>query len=343
MLRKRLKYLIAFILYYTGLIDFVNYIYRKIIRRKTFTILTYHCISEKHYGDPFLCVSPRNFEKQIEYLQKRYKIVSLTNLIRYRNSAELPFKDYIAITFDDGYRDNYTNAYPILKKYRVPATIFLSTDYIGTDKLFWWDRLTAITESIRRKKVDFSLPKSIYPKKIKTEIVKIFSKKRFNSTHAIAELSFLFKKISERKRNLILSDLERQISYLPKDEQKRPYPLTWEQVRQMSENDIEFGSHTITHSILTRIKQKQAEYEIRHSKLEIERKIGRRVLHFCYPNGERSDCNEQIKQCVKDNNYITACSAVNGTNKLEDDVFFLKRRTIENFPIYIFAAKIMGF
>lgn len=110
----------------------------------------------------------------------------------------------------------------------------------------------------------------------------------------------------------------------------------------MSNDGIDFGSHAVTHAILTRVERHQARYEISHSKIEIERKIGKRVRHFSYPNGEKSDFDQRIKQLVKDNNYISACSAVNGTNGLQDDAFSLKRRAIDDCPIYVFAAKITG-
>ncbi|GAF96979.1 unnamed protein product, partial [marine sediment metagenome] len=122
----------------------------------------------------------------------------------------------------------------------------------------------------------------------------------------------------------------------------RPYALTWKEIKQMSRDGIEFGSHGINHTILAKVKKPQAECEISLSKSEIERKIGKAVLHFSYPNGERSDFDEQIKQFVKNNNYTSACSAVNGINESQDDVFSLKRITVNNAPLCIFASKISG-
>jgi peptidoglycan/xylan/chitin deacetylase (PgdA/CDA1 family) len=110
----------------------------------------------------------------------------------------------------------------------------------------------------------------------------------------------------------------------------------------MSAEGIEFGSHTVNHPILTKIGSDQAKYEISQSKKEIETKIGKAVLHFSYPNGERSDFDERIQRFVKDSNYISACSTINGTNTLKDDVFSLKRRAIGNYPICVFAAQIAG-
>ncbi|MFC1645699.1 polysaccharide deacetylase family protein [Candidatus Omnitrophota bacterium] len=333
------KYLIRFLFYYTGLSNLINYFRKKVLKKGSFTILTYHRISDSNYGDPFLSVTPHNFERQIQYLTKKYKIVSLEELTKLIQSQHPAVDNYVAITFDDGYRDNYTNAYPILSKYNVSATIFLTTGFIGTDELFWWDKVARIVKSIREKNLDIDKPEDIYPKKIRDVIEKISSGDISNSSKAI---SFLLKEVSEEKKNLILDDLERQVLPLPSDDQDRPYALTWDEVRQMSEDGMEFGSHTVTHPILTKVGSDQAKYEISQSKKEIDEKIGKVVLHFAYPNGESSDFDERIKQFVKDNNYISACTTISGTNASQDDVFCLKRKAIDNSPISAFASKIVG-
>lgn len=338
-MKGKIKCLIGFVFYYTGLLNLINYFRKKALKRGSFTILTYHRISDSNYGDPFLSITPHNFERQIQYLAKKYKIVSLGELTKYVQPQYPALDDYVAITFDDGYRDNYTNAYPILRKYKVPATIFLSTGFIGTDELFWWDKVTRIIKFIIENNLCIDFSEDIYPEKIKDAIVNISSANSLNSSKAICTL---LKEISEEKKNLVLDDLEKQISPLPKYDQDRPCTLTWDEVKQMSEDGIEFGSHTVTHPILTQVKSDQARYEISNSKMEIERKIGKVVLHFAYPNGERSDFDERIKQFVKDNNYISACTTINGANGLQDDIFSLKRRAIDDSPIYVFASKIEG-
>lgn len=341
-MKVKIKYLTGFAFYYTGLLRLINYFRKKVLRRRSFIVLTYHRISDSNYGDPFLSITPHNFERQIQYLTRRFKVVSLQELVKHIQSQYSTLDDYIAITFDDGYRDNYTNAYPILKKYKVPATIFLTTGFIGTDKLFWWDRLAKIAKFIIGKNLHLNFPQDLYPEKIKDAISMISSGNISKSSKAASILPILLKEISEEKKGLILDDLEKQISPLPKDGQDRPYSLTWDEVRQMNKDDIEFGSHTVTHPILTKAKSDQAKYEISHSKIEIEREIAKKVLHFSYPNGERSDFDEHIKQLVKDNNYISACTSINGANGLQDDVFSLKRRAIDNSPVYVFACKITG-
>jgi len=107
-------------------------------------VLTYHRISDElDIQDP-LKVSMENFEKQILFLKENYSIISGEQLADIITNKRLFPPKACLITFDDGWRDNYTHAFPILKRYRVPAIIFISTDYIGTDKMFWHEKLKKI-------------------------------------------------------------------------------------------------------------------------------------------------------------------------------------------------------
>lgn len=94
-------------------------------------ILMYHSVN---HNEVFFTVSPDNFKKQIDYLnKKKYNVVSLVSLADYLAKKDIPAKT-IVLTFDDGYKDNYFNVFPLLKKYKFPATIFLSTGFIGKEK-----------------------------------------------------------------------------------------------------------------------------------------------------------------------------------------------------------------
>jgi len=331
---QKTKRAMGFLLYFSGL--------WRLARGKKFTILSYHRICEKHYGDPFLCVTPQNFERQIQYLKRRYAIISLTELIKLMSQPELTDEQFLAITFDDGYRDNYTYAYPILKKYRVPATIFLTTGYIDTDKLFWWDRLARVVKAINGKNGKLRFKEDIYPIEMKKSLDLMLSSDEPNHKEAMPRLCLMFKEMEEKKRERILDDLEKQMGEALTDGRERPYPLSWKEIKEMNEGGISFGSHTVNHTILSRVELTRAREEIVQSKLEIEKRIGKKVEHFSYPNGRKEDFNREMKELLKDNNYLSACSAINGATGRHDDLFSLKRRDVTNSPVYIFALKVSG-
>lgn len=124
--------ILSFLLYFSGIMTLYIYLRRKYLKHHIAIVLTYHRISDDS-NVPDITVSSKNFERQIVYLKKDFDIVSVDELIgRYRHNTQFK-KDTVAITFDDGYKDNYTYAYPILRKYNVPATIFVTTGFIGED------------------------------------------------------------------------------------------------------------------------------------------------------------------------------------------------------------------
>jgi peptidoglycan/xylan/chitin deacetylase (PgdA/CDA1 family) len=214
-------------------------------------IICYHCVKDEAF--PHLRpVKVVDFENQMRYLSNIYNPISLERMAQYiQNGTSLPSKA-IAVTFDDGYRDNYENAYSILKKYHIPATVFLTTGFIGTGEIPRWD-----------------------------------------------------KEYYEEDKELMLS---------------------WGQVREMSDNGIFFGSHTLTHPFLTGIPRKQAQKEIHQSRDIIEQQIGKPVMTFAYPSG---NFDSEIKEIVKDAGYAAAVSTIPGYNTMHDDVHVLKRNVIQ--------------
>jgi len=124
----------AFLLQYTG----IYYIIKKYVRRRrghSARILLYHKVNN---SSRYLTVSIEKFDRQISYLKKNCRVVSLGELTDYFAVKEIP-EDIVVITFDDGYKDNFENALPILRKYDLPACFFVTSDFIGTDKSFRWD------------------------------------------------------------------------------------------------------------------------------------------------------------------------------------------------------------
>ena len=214
-------------------------------------IICYHCVKDEAF--PHLRPAKvEDFENQMRYLSKVYNPISLARMSQHiQNGTSLPSKA-IAVTFDDGYQDNYENAYPILTKYHIPATVFLTTGFIGTGEIPRWD------------------------------------KEYYKADKALM--------------------------------------LSWEQVREMSDSGISFGSHTLTHPFLTRIPQKQAQREIYLSRNIIEQQIGKPVTTFAYPGG---NFDSETKEIVKDAGYTAAVSTIPGHNTIHDDVHALRRNVIQ--------------
>jgi len=134
-----IKALAAAIANHIAFLDAYGFIRRKFTKSQV-TILMYHRVSPVKDSWSLEPLSPQEFERQITYFCRNYEIIPLEGLascIRQRDT--LPERAVI-ITLDDGYKDNYLYAYPVLKKYHIPAAIFLTTGNISTDKIFWWDK-----------------------------------------------------------------------------------------------------------------------------------------------------------------------------------------------------------
>ncbi len=138
--------LISFLLYYSGVTFFYRVLDDKAI------IITYHRIREddprKVSKNELSVVSKSNFERHIKYLTEKYNVISLRELYGYISSGRNPPKRSLTITFDDGYRDNFLYAYPVLKKYKVPATIFLRTGSMGSDDFLTWNDIKKMGDVI---------------------------------------------------------------------------------------------------------------------------------------------------------------------------------------------------
>jgi len=117
-------------------------------------IVNYHRVSPKSYHEWLSPpVSPESFEEQMIYLSRNFQLLPLQELTQcIRDGKPLP-KAAAAVTLDDGYRDSYVHAYPILKRYHVPATFFLVTGHIGSDDLFWWDKIRYAVYQTRANKL----------------------------------------------------------------------------------------------------------------------------------------------------------------------------------------------
>lgn len=263
-------------------------------------ILGYHRFTSSKQVIPSIpkSIDQAAFKAQIEYLCKYLEPIPLS-LLAYLLQERKPLpKNAIVITIDDGYKDNYIYAYPILKKYKVPATIFIVTSHIGGKQVPW------------ESKVSFAVFHTSLSE-ISLEEVGTFDlngeKKRYNATKYIIKK---LKRFTDRKKDLLVEKLIELCKVHIPEELGKKMMLSWEEIKEMSENGIEFGSHTITHPVLTRIPLREAKREIEGAKKEIEERLGKKVVSFAYPSGIY---DREIMELVKKSGYL--CSV---TTRLDE-------------------------
>src|SRR5262249_16152770 len=259
-----------------------------------FQILIYHRVNPICNQFIIDAISPELFEEQVSFLTQNFNVLAIEEIIDYINTGKKLPCNCIAITFDDGYADNYFFGYKILKKYCLPATFFLTTGCIETQEMLWFDKILSAFE--RTLKKELCLP--YLPRKL----VLLTEQDRLQS--ALQVLCSLRTQTTSMLQPAIEEVLDKLDVQLPV--YNAPQMLTWSQVREMAENGYYIGSHTISHPILSRMSIEQAEKEIGESKRMIEQKIGRRVRTFAYPSGRPQDYSSEIASMVKQAGYEAA-------------------------------------
>jgi peptidoglycan/xylan/chitin deacetylase (PgdA/CDA1 family) len=287
---------------------------KKYARKGRYLILGYHRIrspSPDQYMEPGMYVNPASFRKQMEVIGKYFEIVSLEKVCKGSICNEKPS---CVLTFDDGWNDFYTNAYPVLKKYRYPATVFLPTGYIGSNRMLWTDALARL---MVKRKFDAGFLLDY----VKDESIRKKLNKKYNRSN-LHDLIHLVKTYSiehnqEIYRNILMeNDLMNECN---------SDFLTWEQIFEMKESGlIHFGSHTSEHVILTSVSVERARAELHHSReLLLNKKlVCSDFIPFCYPNGTNS---KVVAEEVKSAGYSCAVTVRRRWNDLSTDIYGLNR------------------
>ena len=246
---------------------------RSILTKSQALVLEYHRVSRRTDNWSQETISPEAFQRHIRHFYRNYDLLPLDELVQYVRTRRRLGKPALAITFDDGYMDSYTCAYPILAKYSVPTTIFLASGHVGTDKLFWWNKVGYVVGRTAAKRLELD--------EAGTYAVKLDSNRRQVASKIVKRLASL----AEDRKNSLIEKLVSDCKVEIPDDVGRGLLLSWDDVREMSEKGIDFGAHSVTHPVLTNMSLDRAAWEIRQSKEDIERRLGRKVKFFSYPMG----------------------------------------------------------
>jgi peptidoglycan/xylan/chitin deacetylase (PgdA/CDA1 family) len=248
----------------------------------------------------------------MQFLRGHYRVVSLEEVCRGLRDPQVS-EPGVAITFDDGYRSAYTDAFPILQKYRLPATIYVTFDCVETGEVAWYDRvfLAMAVAPSGEVQLDFDGPWSVQLNSHEDRL------------RAALEIVAYLRALPNLKRQECCALLEKRIA-LPRNELSGRV-LTWQQIHTMQEAGVSFGSHTLTHPVVSRLAPAELVVELSESKRLLEEKLGTPVTDFAFPFGKESDCSvaavEQLSRC----GYRSAVTTVSGANTPQVSPFELRR------------------
>ena len=281
-----------------------------------FAILCYHRVGTG--GVPYhSALDPLVFEAHMALLRRVYRVVTLDQLCRELAEADpetVSPRQAVAITFDDGYRDLFTYALPVLRKFNLPATVYLTASAIETGEAPWYDRIFAQIMSSRSETLEFEgIPLERFP----------LSSRASRLRAASQVIRALRQNYSNQERLAACAALERKMD-VP-DEVLKNRMLSWEQVREMQSAGFAFEGHTMNHPVVSRLAASELEHELGDSKRLLEQRLQKPVNHFAYPFGTLTDLNAQTCSLISQYGYCSAASTVWGINTPATNRYVLRR------------------
>lgn len=305
------------------------------------TILTYHRVLPMKEIEryPFRAMAMRRdlFEAQIAHLARGYTVLALPDAVRLLHAGRLP-RRAVAITFDDGYRDNYTHAWPILTKYEVPATFFVVTGALDRNVRLWWDDVEGRLERLRERTPSDAgeLPGWLGP--------------IYRDLRAGRDLRVITQEVVRFLNDLPQEERLQALGVLracgngeaPEDVERM---MTWEHVREMSGSGMLFGAHTVTHAFLDELDDEGTRQEIEGSVARLQERLGTPVALFSYPRGR---VGEHVRKLLAESGIEAAVTTEVGFNSQGADPFRLKRldagylRTNGGFDPSVFDVELQG-
>ncbi|MBI2857827.1 MAG: polysaccharide deacetylase family protein [Chloroflexi bacterium] len=258
-------------------------------------IVMYHRIDRPtHYPWSLTPIVPEEFEREIRYLCRRFRVISLEELSAALSGHGALPQNAAVITIDDGYRDVYLNGYPVLKEYNVPATIFLTTGHIDCPRLFWWDEVSYVIHNARADSLDAGELGS-------------YHLRAGDDRPALARAIIRgLKKLPGQEKDQLIERLVASSGVVIPSGLAEEMVMSWDEVREMRASGIQFGAHTVNHPILTRVPIAVARREILDSKHRIEEELNCPVKTFCFPNGEPDDSSAEIEEVLESAGFACA-------------------------------------
>ncbi len=337
----RMKDLIKISLYYLG--GYHAYCSWQKPKGKRLLIIMYHDLaadSEPGSGARLKRDRPTRgqFVAHLKAIRRSYRVVSLEEAIRELREEGSLKEDSVAITFDDGYASVYEIAFPELQSYGLPATVYLSTDWINRRRELWWEQLTDMVNKADFKTVDFA----VVAERLGVDVAQNLRRLASDLGSGQPFLDAIETNLRQKSDEELGESMELLKELLFKDDDYVSTPakaLTWDQIVQMSEDGMNFGSHTCSHLNLRYAESDRAEQEIAESKREIEKYLQKPVRGFAYPYGTDLTAYANWVPKLKQGNFDYAATAYPVINDDFADLFLLRRSCL---PLTTSSALLAG-
>lgn len=260
-------------------------------------ILNYHRIgdpAESLFDHKLWSASVEGFDRQVAFLAQNFEVIGLGDL---EHALNQPRGQFVMLTFDDGYRDNYSLAFPILKSHGVSATFFIATGFIDQPRAPAWDEIAWMLRTTRLKTLAANewLPTSVSLDQGFARLLAVY--KSLGAELTEAYLDFLADSLETGRCPVVLAAGQW---------------MTWDMLREMQAGGMSFGGHTVNHPILANATADQQDWEVGECQRRLCEELGQPIDAFSYPNGQPSDFNEFTRAALRSHGYRWAFSFSGG-------------------------------
>jgi len=314
----------ALALHYSGVREMLSAVQRRAVGGRRVLILSYHRVvgdfaEEEKRSLYTLNIEQRTFRRHLEVLQESHDVVSLDDALSVLQGTSQAARDVAVVTFDDGYRDVYTHAFPVMRDLRVPGVVYVPSGFVGTDRRLGHDRLFA---ALRRMNERGIAPMAVgvgnpgerwlidaFDGRVRPGV----ALERLIARHPTPGL-------------LRLTDaLEDRLGITAARPQPGELPMSWEMLRELDAYGVVVGAHTAEHTVLTNQRLDDARREIAQCKAALEKGLRKPVKHFAYCNGYYS---AGVAQALKSEGFVSAVTTEDIPNTPGVDPFALKRKVL---------------
>jgi peptidoglycan/xylan/chitin deacetylase (PgdA/CDA1 family) len=299
----------------------------RLFNRKRLLIVVYHgvCVGTPATDVPSWHLVPvHRLRKQLEHLARRYEILPIDEAIdalvrgsMRRNSA--------CVTFDDGYKNNFTLALPVLQQYSAPATIYLATGLIDTERRLWTVQLEI---AFRRSEIaDIDLSAIGLRSRPLHGLLD-----RVDMAHRVIRV---LKRLTPAAREDVLRQLHRQLPDPGTDTSGQFQMMTWNDAIAMEQSGlVTFGAHTVNHELVARLDDGTLEAELCGSIATIQSRLQRPSHTFAYPNGAVGDFDGRAIRILRNAGVKAAVTTIQGLNSSTADPYTLRRVTVDGYTSF---------
>jgi peptidoglycan/xylan/chitin deacetylase (PgdA/CDA1 family) len=322
------KEMISKLLFFSGILPAFSIITQKYF--PSVKVFAYHqVIGDKvhsNHSDLTGAIAALEFEMQVRYLCSRYRVISMQEFLGLLEAHEIP-ENAVMLTFDDGYRNIYEYAFPVLKRYALPATVFCTGNALLDDTV-WCDELLDLL--LASKDPNVELNGTIYRVNSRNDRIDVFQR-------LVSQLQ----REDFRTRQERMTELRKSLGDWAQNNTKRY--LGRAEILEMQENRIIFGAHTMSHPLLGSIQDsRELEREINGSIDTLEEITGQKCSCFAYPFGDEGSFSKPCIRILKERGIKAAFTTHRGGYRPGIDPFQLGRFIVRKNAPYFFRMQLSG-